>query len=87
MAPSTKAIEAALRSAVERQYAEDADILTVKYIRSKVESELELGDGFLVTEEWKDKSKVLIKEWAVSFVSNIARLNAENLTWSARTKS
>ena len=66
MAPSNKAIEASLRNAVEKAYKEDRDSLTVKRVRTQVESNLGLVDGFFTSAEWKDKSKALIKEWAVS---------------------
>lgn len=68
MAPSTTVLEAKLRSAVEEVYADEEtrETLTVRLIRDKVEDELDLQKGFFVTPEWKDKSKELIKTWAVS---------------------
>jgi len=65
MAPSTKEIEAKLRSAIKETFDDDQDLLTVKYVRNKVEKELDLEEGFFLTSEWKDKSKQFIKEWAV----------------------
>jgi len=74
MAPSVKAIVAKLRATVEETYSDDQkndeSKLTVKYVRTKVESELGLEEGFFVTEEWKEKSKTLIKEHAVSHRCN-----------------
>jgi hypothetical protein len=66
MAPSVKAIEAKLRKAVEEVYHSDPEQLTVRFIRDKVEHELKLDEGFFATPNWKDRSKTLIKEWAVS---------------------
>jgi hypothetical protein len=68
MAPSSTVLEAKLRKAVEEVYADEEtrETLTVRLIRDKVENELDLDKGFFVTPEWKDKSKVLIKSWAVS---------------------
>ena len=66
MAPSTKELEIRLRKAVEKAYKLDPDSLTVKKVRTQVESDLGLEDGFFTSEDWKDKSKALIKDWAVS---------------------
>jgi len=69
MAPSTKVLEGKLRTAVDEVFNSDIrDQLTVRLIRNKVEEELELEDGFFVQEEWKEKSKRIIKEWAVSAI-------------------
>ena len=66
MTPSSQEIETELRKAVETVYKKDPDSLTVKKVRTQVEQDLELEDGFFTSAEWKDKSKKLIKEWAVS---------------------
>lgn len=68
MVPPSAVIEAKLRSAVEEVYSneETRDSLTVRLIRDKVEKELDLASGFLVEPEWKERSKTLIKSWAVS---------------------
>jgi len=65
MAPSTQELETKLRKAVEKAYKEDPDSLTVKKVRTRVESDLGLEEGFFTSADWKDKSKALIKEWAV----------------------
>jgi hypothetical protein len=63
---STDHLEDALRSAVEEVYrSEDQNNLTVRFVRDKVENELGLDQGFFVKPEWKDRSKNLIKSWAV----------------------
>jgi hypothetical protein len=70
MAPSADRLEDALRSAVEEVYrSEDQNNLTVRFVRDKVENELELDPGFFVRPEWKDKSKNLIKSWAVCTIT------------------
>jgi len=66
MVPSNVALESKLRRAVEEVYADNLDSLTVRFIRDKVESELDLDAGYFTTPAWKDKSKTIIKEWAVS---------------------
>lgn len=65
MAPSDKKIQAALLEAVHGVFKSNKDDLTVNFIRKRVESELELEDGFFSSGKWKDKSKKLIKELAV----------------------
>lgn len=73
MAPADSLLEAKLRSAVEEVHADEQlrDGLTVRMIRDKVEDELNLGAGFFLTPEWKDKSKVIIKDWAVSCTNSL----------------
>ena len=66
MAPSDKKIETELLKTVREVFESDKDELTVNTIRKRVESDLDLEDGFFSTGEWKDKSKKLIKELAVS---------------------
>jgi hypothetical protein len=71
MAPSVKALEAKLRNAVEEVYhGENPESLTVRFVRDKVEQELGLETGFFLKPNWKDKSKILIKEWAVSLIES-----------------
>ncbi|KAL7268850.1 hypothetical protein RUND412_008511 [Rhizina undulata] len=58
-------IQTALRDSVKRQFKEDSDKATVKYIRSRVEKELGLDQDFLKTDEfWKSESKKIIVEEA-----------------------
>lgn len=67
MAPSDNQLEGILRNTVEEVYRSDKqDDLTVRFVRDKVEHDLGLAHGFFSTPEWKDKSKLLIKSWAVS---------------------
>ena len=69
MAPSADRLEDALRNAVEEVYrSEDQNNLTVRFVRDKVEIELGLDQGFFLTPEWKDRSKLLIKSWAVGIM-------------------
>lgn len=67
MAPSDNQLEDILRNTVEKVYrSENQNDLTVRFVRDRVEHDLGLPRGFFSTPEWKDKSKVLIKSWAVS---------------------
>jgi hypothetical protein len=69
MSLSTDRLEGALRSAVEEVYrSENQNNLTVRFVRDKVEHELGLDQGFFVKPEWKDRSKNLIKSWAVRVI-------------------
>jgi hypothetical protein len=69
MGLSVKDLEAALRNAVEEVYRSDnQNNLTVRFVRVKVESELGLDQGFFLKPDWKDRSKALIKSWAVSMI-------------------
>lgn len=69
MGPSVKDLEAAMRNAVEEVYRSDnQNNLTVRFVRDKVESELGLDQGFFLKPDWKDRSKTLIKSWAVSMI-------------------
>lgn len=68
MAPSEKSLVAELRSAVLSTFnGPDRTLLTVKKIRAKVEEDLELPDEFFSQGAWKEKSKTLIRTYAVSF--------------------
>jgi hypothetical protein len=67
MAPSEKAIIAELHSTIEQIYADpkDRENLTVRHVRDLVEPKLALEKGFLTQPQWKEKSKKIIKEYAV----------------------
>lgn len=65
MAPSEKAIVAGMYAAVNALYAVDPDTLTVRNVRNKVEADMGLETGLLSNEAWKDKSKGIIKGYAV----------------------
>ncbi|KAA8566099.1 hypothetical protein EYC84_008703 [Monilinia fructicola] len=59
---SDKALTSALCKTVRDVFhSEEKDQLSVRFIRTKVEEEHELGEGFLNQGKWKDKSKVIIK--------------------------
>jgi hypothetical protein len=72
MAPPEKEIIAAIHNAIELIYADPAsrDNLTVRVVREAVEPKLGLERGFLTREEWKEKSKKIIKEYAVRKVTS-----------------
>jgi hypothetical protein len=67
MAPSEKAIFAEIKSTIDDIYSrpEDRPSLTVKNVRTQVEQKLGLQEGFFVQDAWKEKSKNLIKSYAV----------------------
>lgn len=69
MPPSADRLEDTLRSAVEEVYrSENQNNLTVRFVREKVENELGLDQGFFLQPDWKDRSKHLIKSWAVCVI-------------------
>jgi hypothetical protein len=67
MAPSEKQIIAEIHTVIERIFADPSsrDYLTVRVVRETVEPKLGLEKGFLTQAEWKEKSKKIIKEYAV----------------------
>jgi hypothetical protein len=69
MAPSEKTLIAEIKSEIKSVYDNPAerDSLTVRYIRNRLEARLGLEDGFFQQGAWKDKSKTLIKDYAVSW--------------------
>ena len=71
MAPSEKQIIAEIHTVIEQIYADPAnrDNLTVRLVRDNVEPKLGLEKGFLTQAQWKEKSKKIIKEYAVCFLS------------------
>ncbi|KAK6596976.1 hypothetical protein H4I96_09628 [Botrytis cinerea] len=59
---SDKALTSALSKTVRDVFhSDEKDKLSVRFIRTKVEEEHELGDGFLSEGKWKEKSKGIIK--------------------------
>jgi hypothetical protein len=65
--PSEAKLTAELKSEISKTFhSEERDKLSVKFIRAKVEGRLRLADGFFTRGEWKEKSKGLIKGFAVS---------------------
>lgn len=70
MAPSEKQIIAELHASIEKIYADPAsrESLTVRVVRDLVEPKLGLEKGFLTQAEWKEKSKKIIKEYAVRII-------------------
>jgi hypothetical protein len=66
MAPSEKKIIAELRAATLAVFSSpDKDKLSVRLVRDKTTSNLGLDEGFFLEREWKEKSKKLIKAYAV----------------------
>lgn len=71
--PNDRKLETALRDTVRSIYdSAERDSLTVNLVRKRVEQQFNLKDGFFVKDKWKERSKVIIKEYAVS----VARLGA-----------
>ena len=67
MASSEKQIIAEIHSVIEQIYADPSsrDNLTVRVVRETAEPRLGLEKGFLTQADWKEKSKKIIKEYAV----------------------
>lgn len=65
--PSDATLEQALRTTIQRVYKSGRlEELTVKRIRTSVEGELDLQDGFFKNSAtWKDKSKDVIQSEVV----------------------
>ncbi len=70
MAPSEKFIISTIKTKIEEIFGgpDREKLLTVRYVRDVVEEDLGLVKGFLSEEDWKTKSKALIKEYAVRFI-------------------
>lgn len=64
MAPA-KEIEEALMYGTLEVFTADPDSTTVNKVRQHVEEKLSLDQGFLSNDDWKGKSKELIKEYVV----------------------
>ncbi|GAB0132100.1 hypothetical protein EsDP_00000544 [Epichloe bromicola] len=63
MVPSPKELEAALIDGTYQIFTSEPDATTVNKVRKRVEEEKGLDEGFFTSEEWKQKSKNLIKEY------------------------
>lgn len=69
--PSEKELAAELAKTVREIYASgEHEGLTVNFVRSRAEEKLGLTAGFFKSEEWKTKSKELIKDTVVSDTSH-----------------
>ncbi|RGP78084.1 transcription factor [Fusarium longipes] len=62
MAPTDDEIEQALLDATYQVYQANPDETTVNKVRKQTEQDLGLDDGFLASDDWKKKSKELIKQ-------------------------
>jgi hypothetical protein len=65
MAPSAKVIKQALVDGTCAVFREDPDAISVNKVRRHVTDELELGEDFFNSGEWKQNSKLVIKETVV----------------------
>lgn len=79
MAPSNEEIEQALLDATYQVYQSSPDETTVNKVRKQTEENLGLDDGFLTGDDWKKKSKELIKQRVVCFTP-IAITSSHKLT-------
>jgi hypothetical protein len=79
MAPSEKVIFAEIKSTIDDIYSrpEDRPSLTVKNVRNQVEQKLGLEEGFFVQNSWKEKSKNLIKSYAVGYKAIVPSTSAD----------
>lgn len=67
--PNDKALTNALLKTVRTVYhSNEKDQLSVRFVRTKIEEEFDLEDGFLSEGKWKDKSKGIIKAEVVSVI-------------------
>jgi hypothetical protein len=83
MAPSEKVIFAEIKSTIDDIYSrpEDRPSLTVKNVRNQVEQKLGLVEGFFVQDAWKEKSKNLIKSYAVGYKAIVPSTSANKFTF------
>jgi hypothetical protein len=67
MSLSEEKIIAEIRNVIELIFEDPSsrEQLTVRGVRDTVEPKLGLEKGFLTRPEWKEKSKILIKDYAV----------------------
>jgi len=69
MAPSERVLVDKLKATALAIFnSSERDQLSVKRVRDKLEAQLGLEKGFFVQPTWKEKSKAIVKEYAVSIV-------------------
>lgn len=78
MASSEKAIIDGIHAAIKVLHSADPETLTVRNVRNKAEADLGLETGLLSSVSWKDKSKQIIKDYAVC--SDVSRRTNYMLT-------
>lgn len=77
MTPSEKVLSLALKKTTADIWSTDErDQLTVKFVRTKVEFQHDLDEGFFRTPTWKDKSKHIIEDEAVSYAGSFMHTTA-----------
>ncbi|TLD33194.1 hypothetical protein PspLS_00990 [Pyricularia sp. CBS 133598] len=86
MAPKAIALEAALKNAVRTLYEEAGDQISVNAVRKQAEDEMGLDEGFFVSDDWKARSKTVIKE-AMDNVLNEAEEDNEPKPSRAKPKA
>lgn len=69
MAPSERVLIDKLKATALAIFnSAERDQLSVKRVRDRLEAQLGLEKGFFVQPTWKEKSKTIVKEYAVSIV-------------------
>lgn len=91
MAPSEREIVDGIYAAIKNLHSSDPDTLTVRNVRNKAEADLRLETGLLSNESWKDKSKKIIKDYAVCSTvlkrSNVGLMCVGRVNWPMRLKN
>lgn len=75
MAPSTNQLEEALINGTYHVFTAEPDATTVNKVRKHVEESMGLEEGFFTSDDWKQKSKALIKQYVVSGSSPLCPLD------------
>lgn len=81
MPPSERVLIDKLKTtALEIFNGPEREDLSVKRVRDKLEAQLGLEKGFFTQPEWKDKSKKIVKEYAVSVAQLDSLRNTNKIT-------
>lgn len=74
MAPSAKALKEALIEGTCAVFKLEPDATSVNKVRHHVEQKLSLEEDFFSGQDWKQKSKEIIKEYVVSLEGYLLRV-------------
>lgn len=85
MAPAPEKLEEALIEGTCQVFAAEPDATTVNKVRKHVEDSLDLEDGFFTGDDWKQRSKALIKEYVVSIMIPCLVFTAQASNFGDRT--
>lgn len=75
MAPSAKALKEALIEGTCDVFKLEPDTTSVNKVRHHVEEKLGLEEDFFSGEDWKQKSKEVIKEYVVSLEMSVTTID------------